>query len=180
MMCSTNISEGGYLSLGRRNSILTTYTGLNMLVAGTFYVVLALKVNSLYEQGAIKPININISYNGAATSNTCTYQLQLHSTYGSVGSISGPALSYSTISDSIGQFAIGTTAETLASDGYILSAGSVNSHVGTNLSANDFELLLPRAICTRNGTYFDTLYIFATATTNTSDVYASLDFMELN
>lgn len=156
----------------------TNYQGLNITTAGTYYVALALKVNSLYEQGCIKPINITLSYD-AGPSNNCSYQLQFHSTYGSIGSTTG-TLTYGTLSYSIGQSLVGDGTQTLTSDGYVLSSGSLNSQNSINLSSNDFELLLPRAICTRyNSTLFDTLFLFATSSTNNAQVFASIDFIEL-
>lgn len=172
MMCSTNVSEGGYLPLGRRSSINTSITGITLGTIGRKYILLALKVNSLYKSGSIKPINISIAYK-AGVGDMGFYELQLHTS--SIGSISA-ALTYNTPTNSAYQYFIGDAVKYLTVDGYSLTSGFVNSNTNIRFTSNDFETLLHRTICTANNG--DILYLFGAGNANNDIMYASLDFIE--
>lgn len=170
--CCTNISEGGFIPLGKRISIATTISGVTLPTIGTKYILLALKLQSTYTNGTIKPLRITASYNAAANK-MGFIQLQLHSSFGSVGVISG-TLSYSSLKDSISQYAIGNNTQTITTDGYILSSSFVPGQSEINFSSNDFETLLTRSICTQ----YDTLYLIGTGNTQNDVLYGCFDFIE--
>jgi hypothetical protein len=138
------------------------------------YVALAVRLNSSYPNGTIKPLNLSFSFSGTAGKNGY-YELQLHtnSLAGSKGSISGSALSYTSLTDSIAQYAVGS-GQTLSTSGYILTSGFVQARSNVSFSANDYETLLTRHVCTQ----YDTLYIFVTSNDNGSSISASIDFIE--
>jgi hypothetical protein len=180
MMCSTYISEGGYFPLGKRNSVITPSAGISVAVAGRYYVMLAVRVNSLYPNATLKTLNISVSFNGASSSNTCSYQLQLFSTYGNIGALNA-ALTFTSLTDSVAQYATGDgSTQYLTTGGYVLTSGSVNSQATINFTRSDYETLLTRTICTRyNNTFFDTLILFGTSTTNTALIFGGMDFVEM-
>lgn len=172
MMCFTNISEGGYFPLGRRNSINTSMSGVELGTTGTKYLLLALKVDSSYKTGTIKPIHLSVTYHaGAGTLGL--YELHLFtSSKGTTSSLP----SSSTLTNSIVNYYVGNGTCTLLTDGYKLTSGFVSTNSNVIFSSNDFETLLHRTICTANDG--DILCLFATGNGNNDIMYASLDFIE--
>lgn len=176
-MCCTCISEGGYLPLGKRNSISTKLSGGIAVTNGTQttgYIALGLKLQSSYLNGMLKPINLSIATDAAA-GKMGYYEIQLHtnSSAGSIGSISGTLPSYTALTDSIAQYVIGNATQTIATNGYILVSGFVTGRSDTTFSRNDFETLLTRAICTQ----YDTIYIVVYGNSG-CNMFASVDFIE--
>lgn len=174
MMCSCCISEGGYIPIGRRNSINTTITGISVGTIGVKYVLLALKVNSLYANGVIKILKISCAYE-AATNKTSCYELQLHTN--NVGSITGIQPSFTTMTDSIAQYYIGTGVQTVNQNGYVLTSGFVNSQQNIYTTTNDYETLLYRVNCTQNDG--DVLFLVGTGNASSDVMFSSIDFMEI-
>lgn len=173
-MCSTSISEGGYFPLGRRIGISLAASGITMVTSDTKYILLAVRPNSSYSTVMIKPIHIEAAYIGSSGQNTYNIELQVHSTVGSVGSISG-SLTYSNFADSGSQYALGSGSETISSDGYI-----INECISGASSSVDFELSEFAALYTRRTiSKYDTLYLVGSGSTNTIKITASMDFVEL-
>jgi hypothetical protein len=171
-LCCASMIESGFFPLGKKNSIGTSIDGVDLKTAKKPYIILALKLNPTYLNGTIKILGMTLLFS-AVNGKISKYQLQLHSSYNSVGSISG-TLTYSNLKDSICQYAIGTGDETINTDGYILSSGFTQSNATISSDINDFETLLDRNICTS----YDTLYIIGISSTNNETMYATLDFIE--
>ena len=188
MMCSTCIIEGGFTPLGKRNSVRTPTVGITMPIASTSgsttkYVIMALRLNPLYPNALLKLINFILSYNSVTYSSTTdqivgTFEIQLHSTNGSVGSISGAPLTYVTPAggSSVAQYAIPANPSTtlINTDGYIIRSGYINYYVSLEFNAIDYETMLTRAMVTQ----YDTLYLVGMAQLADDVVYASFDFIE--
>lgn len=174
MMCACCISEGGYIPIGRRNSINTTITGIAVGTIGVKYVLLALKVNSLYNNGILKIIKICCAYEAATNKISC-FELQLHTN--NVGSITGTQPSFITMTDSIAQYYIGTGSQTINQNGYVLTSGFVNSQSNIYASTNDFETLLYRVNCTQNDG--DVMFLVGTGNASSDVMFTSIDFMEI-
>lgn len=171
-MCSTTISEGGYFPLGTRISISNETILVNMTNSGTKYILLALKLQSGYENALIKILNLSVSFS-AKTGNTGLYEIQLHSTNGSIGSISG-SLSFNNIINSMSQYSVGNGSQTISSDGFIINSGYVSSNSDISLSGKIENTLLTRALCT----VYDTIYLIGGSNKNNEDMFGSLDFIE--
>jgi len=171
-MCSTSILEGGYFPLGTRISISNETTLVNMSNSGIKYILLALKLQSGYENALIKILNISLSFS-AKTGNTGLYEIQLHSTNGSIGSISG-SLSFNNISNSMSQYSVGNGSQTINSNGFIINSGYVSSNSNISLSGKIENTLLTRAL----GTSYDTIYLIGSSDNNNEDMFGSLDFIE--
>lgn len=171
-MCSTSILEGGYFPLGARISISNETTLVNMSNSGTKYILLALKLQSGYENALIKILNISVSFS-AKTGNTGLYEIQLHSTNGSIGSING-SLSFNNISNSMTQYSVGNGTQTINSNGFIINSGYVSSNSNISLSGKIENTLLTRALCTS----YDTIYLIGSSDNNNEDMFGSLDFIE--
>ncbi len=172
-MCSTCMLEGGYFPLGVRNSILTTLLGISLLVIGRKYIMLALKLKTANVNGLLKIINISSTYQAAGK--TGAFELQLHSTVGSVGNITG-SLNYIQLSSSIAQYATGDGTQYIAvgQDGYILTGGFISSRTVVDFNSNDYETLLTRTNCTK----YDTIYLIGIGNTSNDVMFSSMDFIE--
>lgn len=170
-MCCTNMLEGGYFSTGRRNSITTSLPGVSLENNNTKYILLALRINSSYPNGTIIPLNLSVAYS-AGTNKIGYCQLQLHSSVGSIGTISAP-LTYTTINNSIAQYAVGS-GQTVTSDGFILTNITLLSQTDFDLSTTDYQTLLTRMTASQ----YDTLYVVGVSNTNADTMTAGLDFIE--
>ena len=171
-MCSTSISEGGYFPLCPRLSISTTINGVNMAVAGTKYILLGLKLNSTYFNGLIKLLGSTTSY-AAKTGKTGFYEIQLHSTNGSIGSING-SLTYTQIPNSMSQYSIGNGSQTINSDGFVVSSGFVTSQSNAIIVRTPNDTLLTRTMCT----IYDTFYLIATGNDTNDEMFGTLEYIE--
>jgi hypothetical protein len=171
-MCSTSISESGYFPLCPRLSIGTTINGISMSTSGTKYILLALKLQSLYTNGLIKLLGSTTSYS-ANSGKTGFYEIQLHSTNGSIGSING-SLTYSSISNSISQFAIGDGTQTINSDGFILSSGFVSGDTNAIIVRTPNDTLLTRTMCTK----YDVFYLIGSGNANNDLMFGTLEYIE--
>lgn len=173
-MCSTCIIEGGYYPLYRRIGISNLTTSVSLSNAGTKYILLGLKLNSSYKNGTINPLNVSVVY-FAGGGNGGLFELQLHSTNGSIGSISG-SLSYSQISNSLSQYAVGDGTQTISSDGFIFANGYIIGKSTQTIARTLEEILLNRTICT----IYDTIYLVGSGDSNNDEMYGSIDFIESN
>ena len=174
-MCCTSISEGGYLPLGTRNNISNKLVGIDIPNSSSTigYIALALRINSSYPNGMIKPIKISIATDVA--SGKMSYyeiQVQTNSSAGSVGSITG-TLNYTQLVDSIAEYAIGDSSQRIVTSGYILDSGYISSRSDILFTSNDYETLLTRTICSQ----YDTIYIVVYSNASCS-MFSSLDFIE--
>ena len=171
-MCSTSISESGYFPLCPRVSVSTTSNGITMGSAGTKYILLGLQLQSTYVNGLIKLLGSTTSY-AAKTGKTGFYEIQLHSTNGSIGSISG-SLTYSSIANSISQFAIGDGSQTINSDGFILSSGFTSGETNAIIVRTPNDTLLTRTMCSS----YDTFYLIGSGNANDDEMFGTLEFIE--
>ena len=171
-MCATSISESGYFPLCPRVSVSTTSNGVSMDSQGTKYILLALKIQSQYTNGLIKLLGSTTSYSGNS-GRTGLYEIQLHSTNGSIGSING-SLSYSSISNSISQFAVGDGSQTISSDGFILSSGFVSGQTNAIIVRTPNDTLLTRTMCSS----YDTFYLIGSGNANNDVMFGTLEYIE--
>lgn len=169
-MCCTHISEGGFLPLGKRNSIHTNTSGIILANAKTKYILLALKIKDIYPNGIIKMLRLSGGYSAGKMG---FIELQLHSSVGNIGAIDG-MLSYTDLSDSIAQYSFGTGTQTIVTDGYPLTSFFVASQSSFNFAQNDFETLLKKTICTQ----YDTLYLIGVGSSTGDLMFATMDFIE--
>lgn len=172
-MCSSHLMEGGYTTTGRHISISTPIaTGVPLGTIGVKYILLAVKLQSTYTNGTIIPTNISSAYIAAANK-MGQYELQLHSTNGNTGSITG-TLTYANELNGITQYAIGDGTQYINANGYVLTSGFVASQYNLNLVTSDYELMLTRMIATQ----YDTLYLVGSGNTSSDTMYTSLDYIE--
>lgn len=192
-ICCVCISESGFTPIGRRVAIGSPADGINISTAETKYVALALRIQSGFPTGVLRVLKPNIFYLIGSTADLISYELQLHSDNGATNGVIGdPTLitdsgySYTSISNSIGEYFFGTSADSggdqaplLGTDGYIITKGYVNNDTSaiTTLAETDFTLLLTRSAITQ----YDVLYVVIEANASAgsnSKVAVSLDFIE--
>lgn len=171
-ICCTCISEGGFVPLGKRLSIGTAATGFDMSTAGTKYVIVAIKPQDSYPTITIRPIHFDGAY-PSGTAKIAKFELQLHSSNGSVGTISG-TLSYTNFSDSATKYAIGNGTQTVSSDGYILTTAYTTAQTYVNFTPTEFEVQLSRC----QATQYDTILLVGSGSANGMNVVGSLDVVE--
>lgn len=160
-MCSTSISEGGYLPLGRYISINTTANGVGIPDSNSSkkkYILLALRIQRsaliggycLYPNGTILIHNLILGMvNSASGSKFLAYELQLHSTYNNIGTVTGVSgTTYTKIKNSICEYGIGDGKDDYCtSDGYIISSGGTETSSICNFNITSDDLLMTRLCC---------------------------------
>lgn len=166
-ICSTCISEGGYIPTGKKNSIFTETTG----VGTTPIILTGLKLKPLYKTGIVKLLNLTVSQ----TKTLSHIQLQLHSstnfTYGSVNLTS----TWNDKNNSTIQYLEGDgTNDTLTTDGFVIGDYLIERKSTITIASDIYETLLTRNQLTK----YDTLYVIAKDNINGNDFKVSLQFIE--
>lgn len=176
-ICSTCISEGGFFPNGKRIAIDNGLAGTSLTTNGTQYIVLALRLNSAYTTGTIYPIGFNFGLPAGNSTQWAKFTVQVHSSVGPVGAVSlGTALTYTQSKDAMSEYAVGNGSnQTVTTDGYILNSQFVVQNSVTENIQSDWQVVLIRNILSQ----YDTLYVTATANTNTIKVLSSVEFIEL-
>lgn len=154
-ICCSCISEGGFNARGRRITINTGTTNVNCGNSTSVkYVILAVRVNSSFPQASFKPLVANL-----ITTTSSTFfiaELQLHSTVGSVGTITG-TLTWTSSLDSDIQYSIGDGTIYVSTNGYIIGQDVSLSKSTANIISSEFDTYLQRITFTQ----FDTLVLVA-------------------
>jgi hypothetical protein len=179
-ICCTNISEGGYTPLGKRISISTPITGIPIgAVSGRKYIVFGIRVighntSSFTNLGAIlKIVYLNAIFPTGSSNKWARVGVQLHSTVGPIGSITG-TLTYNTasVSGTDMEYAVGDGTQYITTDGYDLHSTHLVTTSNFQFVQSEFETLFTRTQCS----WFDTIYITGVAN-NSGDIVVSADFV---
>lgn len=161
-VCCTCISEGGYTPLGRRVSIRTLHDGTHVQNANTKYIIMGIKLQSGYPTGAFNPLFVDFCFPEGTASQWCNFELQVHSTNGSVGAVSSEP-TFTAESDSILSVWRGSeTGEnpTVTTDGYVIHTNCVVQKSSTKLLGTEYDTQLKRVQLSQ----YDTLYVTAKIT----------------
>lgn len=169
-MCCTSIIEGGYFPLCGKLAVSTLIGGVSLSNPVNKYILLALKLNSIYFNALIKLIGLSVLYTAGKVG---IYQIQLHSTNGTIGSITG-TLTYSAIPNSMTTFAIGDGTQYIETDGFITNSGIISDSSSIVLLKSIEETLLTRNICT----IYDTIYLVGIGNTSNDKMYGAIEFVE--
>jgi len=174
MMAYSNFTEGTMGSIGKKLAFNTTYSGVTLATAGTNYVLLALRLKSGFTSSISKLLNISGDLE-AISGSSAIVQVQLHSTYGSVGTVNG-TLSFSSVSNSSSEVAIGDGTQTITSNGNLISSIVVDIRFEKDFNVDD----LYKEICSRyNDTYYDTLILSIISSNNNSKCLASMNYLDI-
>jgi hypothetical protein len=174
-MCCTSMSEGGYYSLGRHNSVGNGSTLVQTNSSSPKTCVLFIKTNSTtYPYSTFSPRNLSI-YNTGGSGSYVYYEVQMHSTNGTIGVLSGTP-NYSSLTNSCVQYATKTILNaliTVTTDGYVLTSGYAESRANISFNISAEEAQSTRLIFSQ----YDTLVVVISASSNGS-TGATIDFVE--
>lgn len=171
-MCFTSLSEGGFYSSGRRNSITTN----NTLVPNSTSqknVILAMRINPTYVNATFSPVRLSMYFSGSGARHVY-YEIQMHSSNGSIGAITGTPPAWNNVTDSVMQYYVGL-GDTLyvSTQGYIFSGGYIEGRSDIEFNLSPEESSQPRIIFSQ----YDTLIITAVGSASNT-VGASIDVLE--
>lgn len=174
-MCSTNIIEGGYFTTGRLN---TAYTNLaNFITVSTIseYVLLAMRIQSSFQYATFFIKAVNIFFSGSATE-YAQYKIQLFSTNGSIGALTGAAPAFSVLPNSSIEYYSGNGTVAVSTPGIIINSGYLDKSSNSNISLTDFDSLQTHQLFTK----YDTLIVSGiyTGSGASAKMGASVTFIE--
>lgn len=176
-VCCTCVSEGGYTPIGRRCSVNVGVAGANLAASSTKYVVMAVKLQTGFPTGEVHVLNLDACYPGGSGSSWTGFELQLHSTNGSIGALSESLTFTDEPHTTISVFrgASSGTNPTVTTDGYIITSICVVQHTSSHLGSSEYAAVLKRAQITQ----YDTLVLAATVSSGSNKtVGAALDLVE--
>ena len=182
-MCCTCLSEGGFTSIGRRISIGTPVSTVDIPDANQKYIVLGLKLKSTAIDGILKLLDMDVFFPEGTSTRWGSFEVQLHSTGlgdypagGTIGATTG-TITFTDIPKSNAQQFVpnGTLASYVSTDGYILTKKYLIQKSQVLFNQSEFSSLLTRTKISQ----YDTLYICAKLNSGTNTaIAASLDFIE--
>lgn len=178
-ICCTSLSEGGFTPLGNRVNISTDLTGTTMSSSSTKYVILALRIqrdgsgNPIYPSGIIKILQSSGFYPDGNSTQWAKFELQIHSTVGSVGSVTGTE-TFSSVNKSVCEYYQGDGTQTISSDGFVITSEFIPQRSLFDADQNQYTLLLNRCQLSQ----YDTLYLIGSANSNGDKMCATIDFIE--
>ena len=174
-MCSTNISEGGYFSTGRLNSVNTPLGSFVALNNTNNFVLLAMKIQSSFPAATFFIKALSFYYTGGSAK-WAQYTIQLFSTNGSIGALTGTAPSFTNLANSSIQYYIGNGTVYESTPGIIIGSGYVDSSSNVSVSLSEFDSLQTHQLFTK----YDTLIITGLASSGGSPgtMGASISFIE--
>jgi hypothetical protein len=174
-MCSTNIIEGGYFTTGRVNTALNNISNIVTLSTVNPNVILGMKIQSPFPFATFFLKSISL-HNTGGTTRYAQYTIQLHSTNGSIGAVSGGTPSFLPLSNSSIEYYTGDGSIYVSSTGIIIGSGFIDSSSNINISLSEFDSLQTHQLFTK----YDTLIITgqATNTGGSSSMGASVTYIE--
>lgn len=153
-MCSTNIIEGGYFTTGRLNSVNTPLSSFVTMNTTNNFVLLAMRVQSSFPFATFFIKAISLYYTGGS-GRYAQYTIQLFSSNGNIGSLTGAAPSFSQLTNSSIEYYIGNGTVYVSTTGIIIGSGYVDSSSNISVSLSEFDSLQTHQIFTK----YDTLII---------------------
>lgn len=167
-ICSTAISEGGVEGTGILRSVNTGFTHIDASAADTTYAVIGVRLKDTYKDVTVTPEYFSMI---DETGNAFRWSLQLNPT------VDG-TFTYSDITNSALQRALGVTANVVSAEGLIIDSGYVGSADKAG-AGSDRKFVTSLRMGTKIDGTADTLVLCVTPLDVNSDVQASLTFREL-
>jgi len=174
-MCSTCIIEGGYFTTGRVNTAFNNIGNFVTLSDVTPNIILGMKIQSPFPFATFFLKSLSL-YNTGGSTKYAQYTIQLHSTNGSIGAVSGGTPIFIPITNSCIEFYTGNGSIYVSSNGIIIGSGFIDSSSNINISLSEFDSLQTHQLFTK----YDTLYITGKAASGgaTSSMGASVTYIE--
>jgi hypothetical protein len=177
-MCSTNILEGGYFTTGRINSVTTPFSSFVTMNSTNNFVLLAMRVSSSFPYATFFTKAISLYFTGGG-GKYAEYTIQLHSTNGSIGALTGAAPSFTNLPNSSIQYYIGNGTVYVSTNGFIIGSGYIDTSSNSNISLSEFDSLQTHQLFTQ----YDTLIVTGIANSSggaAGTMGASITFIEDN
>lgn len=171
-MCSTSISEGGYFSTGRINNVNIPVNSLISVVTSNT-VLLGIRIQSGFPYATffIKQLSFLYTIIGSSSGKYAQFTIQMHSTNGSIGGLSGTPTFLPLVNSSIEYYT--GNGITVTSPGFIIGSGYLETATAIEIVSVVNDSLQIRNLFTR----YDTLYITATVSAS-GTMGASVTFIE--
>jgi hypothetical protein len=171
-MCSTSIIEDGYFSTGRINNVDVPINSLVDVNTADNRVLLGLRIQSGFPKSTFYLKDLFLYYNGGSTK-YAQFKVQMFSTEGSIGALSGTALTFNSLSKSSIEYCIGNANAYVSTEGFVINSGYLDSQTSSTVVS-----VVNDSLQTRNlFTIYDTLYITGIASANAA-MGATVTFVE--
>lgn len=172
-MCSTNIIEGGYFTTGRINNVNIPRNSFVTIDTTNDTVLLGIRIQSGFPNATFFIKSLSIYYTSGGSGRYAQYKIQLFSTNGSIGDLSGSPTFTALARSSVEYFIGNATQITVTSPGFMLNSGYLDTTASTEISLSEFDSLQTRQLFT----IYDTMYITGIAS-NAGTMGASVTFIE--
>ena len=171
-MCSTSIIEDGYFSTGRINNVDVPINSLVAVNIANNRVLLGLRIQSGFPKSTFFLKDLFLYYTGGSTK-YAQFKVQMFSTNGSIGALTGTALTFDPLTNSSIEYCIGNGTTYVSTEGFVINSGYLDSQTSSTIVS-----VVNDSLQTRNlFTIYDTLYITGIASANAT-MGATVTFIE--
>ena len=153
-MCSTSIIEDGYFSTGRINNVDVPINSLVAVNTANNRVLLGIRVQSGFPKSTFFLKDLFLYYTGGA-GKYAQFKVQMFSTNGSIGALTGTALTFTALPYSSIEYCIGNVTTYVSTEGFVINSGYLDSQTSSTVVSVVNESLQTRNLFTS----YDTLYI---------------------
>ena len=171
-MCSTSIIEDGYFSTGRIDNVNVPIGSLISVNTTQDIVLLGLRVQTGYPNSTFYIKQLSFYYTGGGGKYS-QFKIQMFSTNGSIGALTGGALTFNPLSNSSIEYCLGNGTTYALTPGFIIGSGYLDTATAIELVSVVNDSLQTRNLFTS----YDTLYITGIASA-AGTMGTSLTFIE--
>jgi hypothetical protein len=171
-MCSTSIIEDGYFSTGRINNVDVPINSLVAVNTTNNRVLLGLRIQSGFPKSTFYLKDLFLYYTGGSTKYS-QFKVQMFSTNGSIGALTGTALTFTPLPYSSIEYCIGNGTTYVSTEGFVINSGYLDSQTSSTVVSVVNDSLQTRNLFTN----YDTLYITGIAN-SAATMGATVTFVE--
>jgi hypothetical protein len=171
-MCSTSIIEDGYFSTGRINNVDVPINSLVAVNTTQNRVLLGLRIQSGFPKSTFYLKDLFLYYTGGSTKYS-QFKVQMFSTNGSIGALTGTALTFTPLPYSSIEYCIGNGTTYVSTEGFVINSGYLDSQTSSTVVSVVNDSLQTRNLFTK----YDTLYITGIAN-SAATMGATVTFVE--
>jgi hypothetical protein len=171
-MCSTSIIEDGYFSTGRINNVDVPINSLVAVNIADNRVLLGLRIQSGFPKSTFYLKDLFLYYTGGSTK-YAQFKVQMFSSNGSIGALTGTALTFTPLPYSSIEYCIGNGNAYVSTEGFVINSGYLDSQTSSTVVSVVNDSLQTRNLFTS----YDTLYITGIASA-TGTMGATVTFVE--
>jgi hypothetical protein len=171
-MCSTSIIEDGYFSTGRINNVDVPINSLVAVNTTNNRVLLGVRIQSGFPKSTFYLKDLFLYYTGGSTKYS-QFKVQMFSTNGSIGALTGTALTFTPLPYSSIEYCIGNGTTYVSTEGFVINSGYLDSQTSSTVVSVVNDSLQTRQLFTK----YDTLYITGIAN-SAATMGATVTFVE--